>query len=125
MAEITVTTVTIQMCFSTLRSVQMLVLSLMETGQRNTLSPLYCLQEEMTDKTQSNVVAHGTVSFAQLSALTTHSLEEGKGLDFFGGPPDTHKTLYVPSMQSQASCGITTSYAKFLQWLEICTLFLL
>lgn len=56
-----------QMCISTLKSVQMLLLPLMKTRERRSI---LSMQKEDTGKAWSNVVARGTVSFT--SALQTN-----------------------------------------------------
>lgn len=88
------------MCFSTLKSIEMLVLASMETKERNTVSPLCCPHGKLQMRLRATLWLVVLFSSPQLSTLTEYSLEEGKGLDFFGGIPDARRRLYAPSIQS-------------------------
>jgi len=104
-------TATKQMCFSTRKNIEMSVLSLIETGDRNTVSSLYCLHgQKLQIRLRASLWLMVLLHIPQLSTLTERSLEEGKALNFFGSLPDKHKRLCGPSIQLQASCGITTSH---------------
>lgn len=78
----------------------MLVLSLMETGQRNTLSTVICVYEKkIQTKLRATLSLPALFYSPQFSTLTKHSLEERKGVDFSRGP-QTNARDYTLSLSS-------------------------
>lgn len=119
------------MCFSTLKSTEMLVLALMETEERNTVSPLCCPHgKKLQMRLRATLWLVVLFSSPQLSTLTEYSLEERKGLDFFGGIPDARRDYMLPPFSHRPAVELLPHMLNYCNGkltfvLKICTSLLL